>query len=246
MLRGGSAADPLPGQVAQPALDQVAGDGGPDGLGDHEAHPRARRRGPCGRARSTAPAGGPPSGDRRGDGHGARPRGSEQVRSGGCWRRARPAAHASGGEAVAALATTGGQDRATGAGAHAQAETVGLVPTTVVRLERALAQRIHSTQGACVTTVRSPGRVVRDDRQLQVNWHRSPMNDRSDGLSWTCGTGRRRFRPANGTRCARTGSIRPAGRRSPANRGTDSPAWSRFPPTRRSLGISGPIPVDNG
>ena len=41
-----------------------------------------------------------------------------------------------------------GQDRAAGAGAHAQAKTVGLVPAPVVRLERALAQRIHSTRGA--------------------------------------------------------------------------------------------------
>jgi hypothetical protein len=53
---------------------------------------------------------------------------------------------ASGGEAVAALATTRGQDRATRTGAHAQSETVGLVTTTVVRLEGALAQRnsLHS------------------------------------------------------------------------------------------------------
>ena len=53
---------------------------------------------------------------------------------------------ASGGEAVAALATARGQDRATRTGAHAQSETVGLVTTTVVRLEGALAQgnSLHS------------------------------------------------------------------------------------------------------
>jgi len=97
-------------------------------------------------ARVTAPAGGPPSVDHRSDGHGARPLGNEGVRSDGFWRRARPAAHASGSEAVATLATAGRQDGAAGAGAHPQTEAVGLVPTTVVRLERALAQRdsLHS------------------------------------------------------------------------------------------------------
>ena len=140
-------AGPLPGQVPQPPLDQVAGDGRSDRLGDHEAHPRGRSRPAPGRARATARGSGPPSGVHRCAGRGARPPGSEQVRSGDCWGRARPAAHASGSEAVATLATTGGEDGAAGAGAHAQAEAMGLVPTTVVRLERALAQLIHSTQG---------------------------------------------------------------------------------------------------
>ena len=86
--------------------------------------------------------------DHRSDGHGGRPLENDWVRSDGYWRRARPAAHASGSEAVATLATTGRQDGAAGAGAHPQTEAVGLVPTAVVRLERALAQRIHSTRGA--------------------------------------------------------------------------------------------------
>ena len=146
--------------------------------------------------------------DHRRAGLGARPPGSELVRSGDCWGRARPAAHASGSEAVATLATTRGQDGAAGAGAHPQTETVGLVPAAVVRLERALAQRIHSTQGGW-TAVRSPGRAT----------SRSPVGSQLAPLahdlrtvprcSWTCGTGRRRFRPANGKRCAATGSIRP-------------------------------------
>lgn len=48
---------------------------------------------------------------------------------------------------------TSGQDGASGAGAHAQAEAVGLGPTTVVRLEGALAQEalrlLHSHTGIC-------------------------------------------------------------------------------------------------
>lgn len=46
---------------------------------------------------------------------------------------------ASDSEAVAALAATGGQDRATRTGAHPQAEAVHLVTATVVRLVRTLA-----------------------------------------------------------------------------------------------------------
>jgi len=108
----------------------------------------------------------------RSDGHGARPLENEGVRSDGYWGRARPAAHASGSEAVATLATAGRKDGAAGAGAHPQTEAVGLVPTTVVRLERALAQRVHSTRGAWLT-VRSPGRVVRVT-PVVVDQHRSP------------------------------------------------------------------------
>jgi hypothetical protein len=45
----------------------------------------------------------------------------------------------SGGQLRAALAATGGEDRATGPRAHAQPEAVGLRATTVVRLESTLA-----------------------------------------------------------------------------------------------------------
>ena len=55
---------------------------------------------------------------------------------------------ASGGEAVATLASARGQDRAAGARAHPEAEAVGLVTATVVGLEGALAHVNHSTQGA--------------------------------------------------------------------------------------------------
>jgi hypothetical protein len=135
--------------------------------------------------------------------HGARPLESEGARSDGYWRIARPAAHASGSEAVATLATAGRQDGAAGAGAHPQAEAMGLVPTAVVRLERALAHGIHSTRGAGLKGPISGW-------PCGPLWSTSTAHQRPCGLSWTCGTGRRRFRPANGTRWPFTGSIRRA------------------------------------
>src|ERR1700752_280015 len=48
----------------------------------------------------------------------------------------------SDGQAIAALAPPGGQDRSTRARAHAQAEAVHLVPAAVVRLVRTLAHEL--------------------------------------------------------------------------------------------------------
>src|SRR5919112_5251230 len=67
-----------------------------------------------------------------------RPDRTTAVNSGRRRRRA-CAGNTSGGELLAALATTTGDDRAARTGAHPQPEAVGLGPTTVVRLERALA-----------------------------------------------------------------------------------------------------------
>src|SRR3954453_10053399 len=67
-----------------------------------------------------------------------RPDRTTAVNSGRRRRRA-CAGNTSGGELLAALATTAGDDRAARTGAHPQPEPVGLGPTTVVRLERALA-----------------------------------------------------------------------------------------------------------
>lgn len=53
----------------------------------------------------------------------------------------------SGGETLAPLAATVGQDRSPRSGTHAQAKTVRLVTTTVVGLERALAHERGSTIG---------------------------------------------------------------------------------------------------
>src|SRR4051812_49759087 len=57
-------------------------------------------------------------------------------------RRRACAGNTSGGELLATLAPTTGEDRPTGARPHAQPEPVGLRPTAVVRLERALAHEV--------------------------------------------------------------------------------------------------------
>src|ERR671939_441606 len=57
-------------------------------------------------------------------------------------RRRACAGDTSGGELLATLAPTAGDDRPARAGAHPQPEAVGLGPATVVRLERALAHEV--------------------------------------------------------------------------------------------------------
>src|ERR671926_1991441 len=66
-------------------------------------------------------------------------------------RRRACAGNTSGGELLAALAPTAGDDRPARAGAHPQPEAVGLGPATVVRLERALAHEglpLHTSEVA--------------------------------------------------------------------------------------------------
>src|ERR671927_837583 len=66
-------------------------------------------------------------------------------------RRRACAGSTSGGELLATLAPTAGDDRPARAGAHPQPETVGLGPAAVVRLERALAHEVlplHDIDGA--------------------------------------------------------------------------------------------------
>src|ERR687896_15153 len=66
-------------------------------------------------------------------------------------RRRACAGSTSGGELLATLAPTTGDDRPARAGAHPQPEAVGLGPATVVRLERALAHEVllrHDIDGA--------------------------------------------------------------------------------------------------
>src|SRR3954467_4649172 len=66
-------------------------------------------------------------------------------------RRRACAGNTSGGELLATLAPTTGEDRPARAGPHAQPESVGLRPTAVVRLERALAHEVlplHDIGGA--------------------------------------------------------------------------------------------------
>src|SRR4051794_41909517 len=60
-------------------------------------------------------------------------------------RRRACAGNTSGGELLATLAPTTGKDRPARAGPHPQPEPVGLRPTAVVRLERALAHEVTPT-----------------------------------------------------------------------------------------------------
>src|SRR4051794_17200111 len=66
-------------------------------------------------------------------------------------RRRACAGNTSGGELLATLAPTAGEDRPARAGPHPQPEAVGLRPSAVVRLERALAHEVlplHDIGGA--------------------------------------------------------------------------------------------------
>ena len=79
-----------------------------------------------------------------------RPDRTTAVNSGRRRRRA-CAGNTSGGELLATLAPATGEDRPARAGAHPQPEAVGLGPTAVVRLERALAHEVlplHDIDGA--------------------------------------------------------------------------------------------------
>src|SRR3954452_4695684 len=79
-----------------------------------------------------------------------RPDRTTAVNSGRRRRRA-CAGNTSGGELLATLAPTTGEDRPGRAGAHPQPEAVGLGPAAVVRLERALAHEVlplHDIDGA--------------------------------------------------------------------------------------------------
>ena len=79
-----------------------------------------------------------------------RPDRTTAVNSGRRRRRA-CAGNTSGGELLATLAATTGEDRPARAGPHPQPEAVGLGPTAVVRLERALAHEVlplHDIGGA--------------------------------------------------------------------------------------------------
>src|ERR671916_3433618 len=86
-----------------------------------------------------------------------RPDRTTAVNSGRRRRRA-CAGNTSGGELLATLAATAGDDRPARTGAHAQPKAVGLGPAAVVRLERALA---HEGLPLLMTSARcGPGRAA--------------------------------------------------------------------------------------
>jgi hypothetical protein len=137
---GGQLVEAVPAQVAQPALDAMTHDGAPDGAADHEPDPG--RAVPGGRLvvedemhhEPFAPAAARPTRDTAqvvapGEAMLRREHGREGTG---------PVEPRSDREALAALATTRGQDRPARAGAHAQPESVHLVAAAVVRLVRTL------------------------------------------------------------------------------------------------------------
>jgi hypothetical protein len=85
----------------------------------------------------------------------------------------------SGRQLVAALTATGGQDGSTGAGAHPQAEAVGLGPATVVGLKGALAHGYLSTVDNCWCGARSFQSAGRRPA--------APANYRSDSIGLSVG-----------------------------------------------------------
>src|SRR3954465_7060157 len=101
-----------------------------------------------------------------------RPDRTTAVNSGRRRRRA-CAGNTSGGELLATLAPTAGDDRPARAGAHPQPEAVGLGPATVVRLERALAHEVlllHGIGGRVPA-----GRRARSGRQTR--WREAHPGD---------------------------------------------------------------------
>lgn len=146
-------------KMPQATLHPVAGDGVAHGLGHNKAHP--------GRGALVVPLvrrGWQPScmHDKRGAGRPSAT--SRDVLELG--RRGHPILdgqhpNSSGGQLGAALATTGGQDGATGAGAHAGAEAVGTATATVARLEGALAHGDYSLTTRRWTAAPTADRMAR-------------------------------------------------------------------------------------
>ena len=173
----------LPGQVAQSSLHAVARDGVAHGLADREPHlDRARFRGgvhpEVDHQRRRARASSSPDSTTEAVTVGEAMDSGEH---GGC-RELWP----SDRQALAALAATAGQDRATGAGPHAQTETVHLVTATVVRLVGTLAHGNFSEgfEGCPLHCEVSAG-----PEMICFGRHRPPTRPPGGG-SWTCGTRR--------------------------------------------------------
>jgi hypothetical protein len=119
------------------------------------------------------------------------------------WARSRSSRGGSDRQALAALAATCRQDRAPGAGAHAQPESVHLVAAAVVRLVRTLAHDISPMgQGRVTPALRSDrplasGGADGNDRGPVVSTGtarpRAPDHPgRGARATWTCGTRRHR------------------------------------------------------
>ena len=123
----------------------------------------------------------------------------------------------SGREALTTLATTRGEDRPPGAGAHPKAEAVLLVPATVVRLERPLAH--WNDSGTCLETMSD-----KIDRRQGLPLEPRSAPSRNRVLSERSTKRPAQYRPIHGTgpRCRR---VKPA-----ASAGT-----TRHPSVRTSV-----------
>jgi hypothetical protein len=121
-------------QMAKTTLHEISGNRVSDSLGDHEAHLSGTGKGVFQQVRhQQRPARASPASYDEGEVSAPR----QAV--GGAQHENPQARAGSRSQAVAALAATSGQDGAAGAGAHPQSESMGLVPTTVVRLVSTLA-----------------------------------------------------------------------------------------------------------
>src|SRR4051794_31585198 len=100
-------------------------------------------------------------------------------------RRRACAGNTSGGEVLATLAPTTGENRPARAGPHPQPEAVGLGPTAVVRLERALAHEVlplhgiggaHPPVGGCARGAGAAGRPPPGSPQAGARGRHAPTD----------------------------------------------------------------------
>jgi len=177
-----------------------AGGGGERGCGPRRrrrrGRPRSQHAGGASRQlrpdRSSRPRGARPGGSARCPRCGRDRRAAlPQSRSGAATGR-RPGARRSGREPRATLGPATGQDGATGAGAHPQAEPVGLRPPTVVRLEGALAHswapvRRSGAEATCLSQ-RCLSQGGEPMRPASVG---RPRRNEKQWTAWTRDSGRR-------------------------------------------------------
>src|SRR5688500_3778582 len=155
-----------------------------------------------------------------------RPDRTTAVNSGRRRRRA-CAGNTSGGEVLATLAPTAGEDRPARAGTHPQPEAVGLRPTAVVRLERALAHEVllrHDIDGAHPVGGRGRGVPVRRPRAAPRRPRKLVTADRHTWAPSTDSDQHNRDDGTTGGRPHRRPLMVP---RAASGEGADAPWWAR-------------------
>src|SRR5215218_9590340 len=158
-------------------------------------------------------------------------------------RRRACAGSTSGGELLATLAPTTGEDRPARAGAHPQPEAVGLGPSAVVRLERALAHEVLLLHGIGGAHPPVGGRARASDvRQLPYPDHPGSWSLRPDHRA-----PRPRRRAARTTKGGRNRPQTPPSITEEALQpGTGRIATTNGPPGRCSAGGGTPEPTRPG